>query len=238
LTVDGKEPQWVTKEDMKDVLQSLEGDHKLKKDEVEALLAGAVNDPYRKCKIRLKWFLEENSEAKKTSEPDPEIKVDEMLASDVKGAGPRATQTFNLLKRLSVSDLMKMSGNRAKEVPWREQSIYKEFVDKYGNRCFGMVKRKTGKKNGVIRMIVPGENIEEAMFKNSQKHGMERNIPDNGEYAIRHWKEGKLHGIETYYKEDGTIICQTEYKNGKRATLADQIATKNDSITKRSRLRV
>jgi len=228
LTVDGKEPQWVTKEDMKDVLQSLEGDNKMKKDEIDRFLAGAVRDPKGKCKIRLKWFLDENSDKASKETECPEIKVDAMLASDVKGAGPKATATFNLLKRMSVEDFMKMSGNRAKEIAWREQSIYKEFVDKYGKRCFGRVKRKTGKKNGVIRMIVPGENIEECMFKNSHKHGMERNIPDNGEYEIRHWKEGKLHGKETYYKEDGTIIVQTEFKNGKRATLADQIATKNE----------
>lgn len=211
---------------MRDVLTALDGNLKMKKDEIESLLAGAVNDPRGKCKIRLKWFLEENSDAAKAPEEDPEVKIDAMLSSDVKGAGPRATATFNLLDRLTVAHFIKMSGNRAKEIP-RDQSQYKEFVDKYGNRCFGMVK-KTGKKMGIIRMIVPGENIEECMFKNSQKHGMERNIPDNGEYEIRHWKEGKLHGIETYYKEDGTVICQTEYKNGKRATLADQIASKNE----------
>ena len=229
LTVEGKEPQWVTKPDMESTLKSLDGDLKIPDDEIEAMMSCATKDPTGKCKVRLKWFIEENSDCKSATPTEcPEMKTDAMLASDVKGAGSTATQTFNSLPRLSVAEFVKKSGNRSREIQWSEQSIYREFVDKDGNKCSGMVKPKTRRKHGITRMVVIGEYIEEAMFKSSAKHGMDRTIMDNGEYVIRHWKDGRLHGLETYYKSDGEIIAQTEFKQGRRATLQDKIDTANE----------
>jgi antitoxin component YwqK of YwqJK toxin-antitoxin module len=58
--------------------------------------------------------------------------------------------------------------------------------------------------------------LEKQEYKNGLKEGIWVAFFENGKtQKIEQWKEGKLHGKTFEYTEDGTLVLETMYKNGK-----------------------
>ena len=120
------------------------------------------------------------------------IKMDTLFASEnsLDIAGNKALETFRRIPRMSCARFFAASGELAKDIDWNRNSIFKTWENPEGVKYAGMCMKLTGKMHGIIRMVNPKGAIEEGMYKNGRRHGLVRNIPNNGEYECYNWMNG------------------------------------------------
>ena len=60
-----------------------------------------------------------------------------------------------------------------------------------------------------------GQKEYEEHYKNGKQHGLETYWYQNGQKLLEvHWKDGEKDGLETWWDEDGRKIIEVQYKGG------------------------
>ena len=121
-------------------------------------------------------------------------------------------QTWNMLGAFRLIDIVK---NSIDEVDFTLP--YGKSLDKYRTQLYGQTNSKTGKCEGICRLIFaePNSHIYEGQCKNDQKrNGYGRQIYVDGNYYIGHWKDDKKNGWgKKVYVKSGKIE-EGNWENG------------------------
>ena len=120
-------------------------------------------------------------------------------------------QTWNLLGPLRLTELIK---NSVDTVDFNLD--FGQTIDKFNTLNQGQQNPKTGKMEGICRMIFsePNGHLYEGQCKNERRDGWGRQIYCDGNYYIGHWKDNKKNGWgKKVYIKSGKIE-EGNWENG------------------------